>query len=200
MLCDEYATDSLHVLWCGTFGSCLVSPRLCHVQPVKKSAIHPGCCWNYRALSRSPIHASILVSMQIMLAPGLLGCLNILPDGDNNIAIMFLCLLLFQLLVVSLTIQKAYISWASTYMDSTIDSMLRTLYFDGVIFFICIFNMDLLNMAFALAITDRVALTATFVVPMRILHSVISCRILLNTRRITSQRVHVLLPSPAMRK
>jgi len=105
--------------------------------------------------------------------PGLPGCY--LADDSTIVFFDFLLLLLFELVIVTLTLWKCFRSFRTS------ASVMRTLYRDSVAFFLVLFGLSLGNLlVFATAPPEYLDVLTTIT---RVFHSLISCRILLNIRR-----------------
>jgi len=104
--------------------------------------------------------------------PGLPGCY--LADGSTIIFYDFFMLLLFELIIVILTLWRSY----RAFQMGT--PLVRTLYRDSVTFFLVLLGLSLGNLlVLATAPPEYLDLLNTIT---RVFHSLICCRILLNIR------------------
>ncbi|KAI0311172.1 hypothetical protein OF83DRAFT_779615 [Amylostereum chailletii] len=123
---------------------------------------------------------------------GLTGCHN-LPTPSFSLAASFVSLLAMEAVIVVLTVLTAVNRWNERYQFESFDMTFKTLYFDGIFFFLCLLGFSLLNITFTL-LTDNPALTPIFIAPMRVMHGILSCRMLLNIRRVAAKIVVLPLP------
>ncbi|KAI0062550.1 hypothetical protein BV25DRAFT_643734 [Artomyces pyxidatus] len=120
---------------------------------------------------------------------GLAGCQpQTTTNTDLTLLGSFLSLLVMQTVIVMLTLGNAYVRWRTRYRFETLDLTLKTLYLDGVLFFLFLLAFGYVNILYPI-ITVEPDLSHIFFAPMRAFHGLLSCRLLLNIRRVASSRV-----------
>ncbi|KAI0319444.1 hypothetical protein OF83DRAFT_790757 [Amylostereum chailletii] len=130
--------------------------------------------------------------------PGASGC-HYTVGRSFRLATSFLCLLVMEIAIVTLMVWAAATRWRSRYVFKSFDMTFKKLYFDGVFFFVCLLALSTLNILLTFLIPDNPALTLIFVVPLRVAHAILSCRLLLNTRRLATKLVVFSGPHPVRR-
>ncbi|KAI0061164.1 hypothetical protein BV25DRAFT_1827037 [Artomyces pyxidatus] len=111
------------------------------------------------------------------------------PSRFSNMTLMvsFASLLLMETVIVVLTLGNAYARWNSRYHSESLGLTFKTLYLDGILFFILLLSFGYLNIFFPLIHINQ-ALEHVFIAPMRAFHGLFSCRMLINIRRIGAKR------------
>ncbi|KLO08528.1 hypothetical protein SCHPADRAFT_908556 [Schizopora paradoxa] len=116
-------------------------------------------------------------------APSVLPCMAILTDGHAKMWFAFLCIALFDLNIVSLTLWRAILSWRS--VRTNFGPLLATLYRDGIVYFLCLFATSVSNVFVMKTMAD----TSFFLVLIgfqRALHALLSSKLIINVRKATA--------------
>ncbi|KAI0320411.1 hypothetical protein OF83DRAFT_595155 [Amylostereum chailletii] len=125
--------------------------------------------------------------------PGASGC-HYIVGKSYELAVSFLCMTVMESVVVILMMWAATMRWKSRYMQRSLDMTFRKLYFDGVLFFAILLILSILNILLTFLVPNNPGIALIFVVPIRVVHAMLCCRILINMRRIANNLV--TLPGP----
>lgn len=107
----------------------------------------------------------------------------------------FASLLCMETLIVILTVRKAFQLRNSRYRLGSLNLIFNTLYLDGIFFYMIILLFSYINIIFVVMSSQLLEIAHIFVAPMRVFHGLLSCRMLLNIRRVAMQRVPLALPT-----
>ncbi|KLO08529.1 hypothetical protein SCHPADRAFT_606289 [Schizopora paradoxa] len=138
-------------------------------------------------------------------APSILPCMAILQNGHSKMWFAFLCIAIFDLSehpflrgcffignssqpadIVTLTLFRAISSWRSLGRLNTRQApLLTTLYRDGIIYFVCLFATSLSNV-FVMKTKADTAYFLTLIGFQRMLHALLSSKIIINVRKSTA--------------
>ncbi|EJD38830.1 hypothetical protein AURDEDRAFT_172150 [Auricularia subglabra TFB-10046 SS5] len=108
---------------------------------------------------------------------GFVGC--IITSSSHTIGLAWINISAFEFVIVSMTVAKGV-----EHFRSSSSTLLASLYRDGILYYIFLFVVSLANMIFVLsAPAEYIVLLAEL---QRALHSILTCRIILNLRTMRS--------------
>ncbi|GJE99927.1 hypothetical protein PsYK624_162030 [Phanerochaete sordida] len=133
--------------------------------------------------------SGVTVKSMVTIAPPLTGCLI---TGGNDVLLAFFVLLMgFESAVLGLTAAKMaqMLINLRSIARGTAPPVVRSLYRDGILFYVYLFAVAAANLVVLLVVSRDFA--DLLVTPQRVLHSLLSARLLLNLREASMRSVRV---------
>ncbi|KAH7925259.1 hypothetical protein BV22DRAFT_1089416 [Leucogyrophana mollusca] len=115
-------------------------------------------------------------------APQIRGCF--ITNGSNILYIDWLLLMIMEFVYITLISVKAHGFFVQ---GRNITFMYRALLEDGVLYFMILFSLSLVNFVMELTPVGSIGTTTMLATPLRVIHSVLSARIVLHIRQVGAQ-------------
>ncbi|KAF9258767.1 hypothetical protein L218DRAFT_712131 [Marasmius fiardii PR-910] len=103
--------------------------------------------------------------------------------------VCYLSLLAGETVIVLMTAVKAFKMWWDSHVDGLKSSRLITCFYrDGILFYFCILPFTIVNVIAVLGLPEGLLLIAD--TPLRVLHTILTCRLVLHVRRVADTARH----------
>ncbi|KAI0325786.1 hypothetical protein GY45DRAFT_1329807 [Cubamyces sp. BRFM 1775] len=145
---------------------------ICIMAAIALEVIIPGLIMSHRILSqiRYPSMAVLEVA----------GCVPSIDDGQSWV--LYMCVLISETVVIALTIYKMWHTSAEVNQRSL---LVWTMYRDGSLYYVVLLVLSVVNLCFMLLAPK--AATSIIQMPLRVVHSTLCTRVLLNLRKVAAR-------------
>ncbi|KAH9896720.1 hypothetical protein C8Q73DRAFT_421795 [Cubamyces lactineus] len=145
---------------------------VCAMAAIALGVIVPGLYMSHYILSKIQYPSRAVLEI--------VGCVPSIDDGQSWV--LYMCVLISETVVIALTVYKM---WQTSVDVNQRSLLVWTMYRDGSLYYVVLLILSIVNLCFMLSAPK--AATSIMQMPLRVVHSTLCTRVLLNLRKVAAR-------------